>query len=163
MRVARLALLMSIFGCSGEQTPAPKRADGGATGAAGTAARPAGTSATKQNRARTDSGPAFERMAGYVVRGSDESSFRRCGSDRTHYIRVSGAAATNVIQRYRFRAPVPLAPVYFVFNARVIEDTVVIGDYKYTSVVEVRRVFPEQPAVEPECPAPMRGSMIADR
>lgn len=102
-------------------------------------------------------------MAGYVVRGSDESSFRRCGSDRTHYIRVGGEAMTTVIQRYRFRAPVPLSPVYFVFNARVLEDTVVVGDHTYTSVVQVWKVFPEQPGAEPECPAPMRGSMIADR
>jgi hypothetical protein len=112
-------------------------------------------------RARNDSGPAFARVAGYVVRGSDESSFRACGSTQTHYLRPLGEAAIHVTQRYRFRASMPLAPVYFVFNARVLEDTVNVGDFTYTSVIEVRRVMPEQTGEQPDCPAPMRGSMIA--
>lgn len=164
IRVAQVALLITIVGCAKDQNPAPKGADSGAAvNAAGKAAPPAGSPAPKQGRARADSGPPFERMAGYVVRGTDESSFRRCGSNRTHFIRVTADSWPAILQRYRFRAPVPLSPVYYVFHARVIEDTVVVGDYTYTSSVEVRRVFPEQPDSQPECPAPMRGSMIADR
>ena len=164
IRVAQVALLITIAGCAKDQNSAPKGADSGtAVNAAAKATRPAGAQAPKQKRARTDSGPSFERMAGYVVRGTDESSFRRCGSDRTHFIRVTADSWPAVLQRYRFRAPVPLSPVYFVFYARVIEDTVTVGDYTYTSSVEVRRVFPEQPDSQPECPAPMRGSMISDR
>lgn len=102
-------------------------------------------------------------MAGYVVRGTDESSFRRCGSTRTHYIRATGESAVHLSTRYRFKAPGPLSPVYFVFRARVLEDTVVVGDYTYTSVLEVRSVFTDERSGAPECPAPMRGSMIADR
>lgn len=126
------------------------------------AATPAGGSAP--NRAtRTDSGPPFERMAGYVVRGTDESSFRRCGSKQILYIRASGESAVHVASRYRFKAPTPLSAVYFVFQARVVDDTVSIGDHTYTSVLEVRSVFPEEQLGTPECPAPMRGSMIANR
>lgn len=124
---------------------------------------PAGGPAAAARMARPDSGPPFERMAGYVVRGTDESSFRRCGSTRTQYIRAVGEAAVHVTTRYRFKAPTPLAPVYFVFRARVIDDTVVVGDHTYTSVLEVRSVYPENSGETPECPAPMRGSMIADR
>jgi len=102
-------------------------------------------------------------MAGYVVRGTDESSFRRCGSKRTHYIRAAGEAAVHLVTQYRFKASTPLAPVYFVFRARVIEDTVRVGDYLYTSVVEVRSVDRAASEGTPECPGPMRGSMIADR
>lgn len=125
----------------------------------GTAAGGAGRS----RAARPDSGPPFERMAGYVVRGTDESSFRRCGSKQVQYIRAVGEAAVHVSTRYRFRAPTPLAPVYFVFRARVVGDTVVVGDYTYTSVLEVRSVYPENPGEKPDCPAPMRGSMVAER
>lgn len=128
----------------------------------GLGATPAG-GAVGSRTARPDSGPPFERMAGYVVRGTDESSFRRCGSTRTQYIRAVGEAAVHVTTRYRFKAPTPLAPVYFVFRARVIDDTVVVGDHTYTSVLEVRSVYPENSGETPECPAPMRGSMIADR
>jgi hypothetical protein len=102
-------------------------------------------------------------MAGYVVRGTDESSFRRCGSSRTHYIRATGESAVTLTQRYRFRATMPLSPVYFIFSARVREDTIRVGDHTYTSILEVRRVLPEQPGTTPECPAPMRGSMIGER
>jgi hypothetical protein len=130
-----------------------KRGPGGA--AAGGAA--------KSRSARPDSGPPFERVVGYVVRGTDESSFRRCGSTRTQYIRAVGEAASQVNTRYRFKASTPLAPVYFVFRARVVDDTVVVGDHTYTSVLEVRSVYPENPGEKAECPAPMRGSMIADR
>lgn len=119
--------------------------------------------AAKSRTARPDSGPPFERMAGYVVRGTDESSFRRCGSKQTNYIRAVGEAAVHVTTRYRFKAPTPLAPVYFVFQARVVDDTVKVGDYTYTSVLEVRSVYPEDPGGKPDCPAPMRGSMIAAR
>ncbi len=101
-------------------------------------------------------------MAGYVVRGTDESSFRACGSTRTHLLRPRGEANAIILQRYRFNAPTPLAPVYFVFReARILEDTVAVGDNTYLSVVDVRAVVPEQPGVAPECPAPGRGSMIA--
>lgn len=126
-------------------------------------AQPAPAPPQSGQAAKSDSGPSFERMAGYVVRGSDESSFRRCGSNQTHFVRVRGEAAVHVTQRYRFKAPVPLSPVYFVFRARVIGDTVVVGDYTYTSVLDVRSVFPDQAGSEPDCPAPMRGSMIAQR
>jgi hypothetical protein len=127
-----------------------------------TGANPAG-GAGQQRLARPDSGPPFERIAGWVVRGTDESSFRRCGSKRTQYIRAVGEAAVHVSTRYRFKAPTPLAPVYFVFRARIVDDTVVVGDYTYTSVLEVRSVFPENPDEKSDCPAPMRGSMIATR
>lgn len=109
-----------------------------------------------------DSGPSYERMAGYVVRGTDESSFRRCGSTQTHLLRPRGEANALILQRYRFKAPTPLTPVYFVFReARIIHDTVVVGDNTYLSVVDVRAVVPEQPEVTPECPTPGRGSMIS--
>lgn len=112
--------------------------------------------------APVDSGPPFQRMAGYVVRGTDESSFRVCGSTRTHLLQPRGEANAMILQRYRFNAPTPLTPVYFVFReARIREDTVVVGDNTYLSVVEVRAVVPEQPGVTAECTAPPRGSMIA--
>jgi hypothetical protein len=57
----------------------------------------------------------------------------------------------------------PLSPVYFIFSARVREDTIRVGDHTYTSILEVRRVLPEQPGTTPECPSPMRGSMIGER
>lgn len=123
---------------------------------------PAGDPAPSRST-RTDSGPPFERLAGYVVRGTDESSFRRCGSKQTQYIRASGEAAVHVATRYRFKAPTPLSPVYFVFRARVVADTVTVGDYTYTSVLDVRSVYPENEGGKPDCPAPMRGSMIANR
>jgi hypothetical protein len=103
----------------------------------------------------------FVRIAGYVVRGTDEASFRPCGSTQVSFIRGSPVAAPRLVQRYRFRAPVPLHPVYFVVRARIREDTLTVGKNVYTSVMEVDEVYPEDPAATPDCPAPRRGSMIA--
>jgi hypothetical protein len=161
-----VAALVST-GC-GPAQDAGKPAAGASAQARATLSKP-GTSqaktdstAPRNRRAAVDSGPPFERMAGYVVRGTDESSFRRCGSKRIHYIRAFGEAAAHLSQRYRFNVSAPLAPVYFVFRARVLDDTVSIGDHTYTSVVEVRSVYPEEQGT-PECAAPMRGSMIGVR
>lgn len=105
----------------------------------------------------------FSRMAGYAVRGSDESSFKICGSPGVHYLRLGPDAAAQLVQRYRFRATKPLSPVYFVLKARIINDTVAVGENHYHSVLEVEEVLPEVDGVAPDCPAPRRGSLVAAR
>jgi hypothetical protein len=105
----------------------------------------------------------FERMSGYVVRGTDESSFVKCGSSGVHYTRMSAAAVGLLVQRYRFKASRPLAPVYFTINARILDDTVTVGEHAYTSVVEIERVYPEVPDERPACAAPPRGSLVEGR
>jgi hypothetical protein len=102
----------------------------------------------------------FVRMSGYVVRGSDESSFVKCGDPVVHYTRMSAGAVGVLVQRYRFKAPRPLSPVYFTVNARIIDDTVTVGENSYTSVVEIERVYPEVPDERPDCAAPTRGSLV---
>ncbi|MGQ0649166.1 MAG: hypothetical protein ACT4P7_16545 [Gemmatimonadaceae bacterium] len=108
-------------------------------------------------------GDPFVRMAGYVVRGTDESSFRACGSPNVHFIRPGQLAVGEFVQRYRFRAPKPLTPVYFVFKARVVQDTMRVGDNLYDSVVEVSDVMPEVAGERPECARPRIGSMVESR
>jgi hypothetical protein len=102
----------------------------------------------------------FVRMAGYVVRGSDESSFVKCGDPGVHYTRMSQMAVSNVVQRYRFRAPRPLSPVYFEIKGRILDDTIKVGDHAYTSVVEIESVYPDNPDARPACAAPPRGSLV---
>lgn len=111
------------------------------------------------SRLTKDEAP-FVRMSGYVVRGTDESSFVKCGDSHVHYTRMSAEAVGHIVQRYRFRASMPLSPVYFTVNARIIEDTVNVGDHRYDSVVEIQRVYPERPDEKPACSAPSRGSLI---
>lgn len=105
----------------------------------------------------------FEKMTGYVVRGSDESSFLKCGDTGVHYTRMSASAVGQLVQRYRFKASRPLAPVYFTINARIIEDTVTVGENAYKSVVEIERVYPEVRDERPACAPPARGSLIEGR
>lgn len=102
----------------------------------------------------------FVRMSGYVVRGSDESSFMKCGDPGVHYTRMSAGAVALIVQRYRFKASRPLAAVYFTINGRIIKDTITVGENSYTSVVEIERVYPEVPDERPACAAPPRGSLI---
>ena len=102
----------------------------------------------------------FEKVWGYVVRGTDESSFKPCGSDRVYYTRVGPGVIGELVQRYRFKSPTVLTPVYFELMARLVEDTVVLGDHVYTAVAEINHVFPEVPGLQPACPRPRRGSLI---
>ena len=105
----------------------------------------------------------FVRMSGYVVRGTDESSFVSCGSPVVSYTRVSAEAVGQLVQRYRFKAPKPLSAVYFNVEARVLSDTVEIGANRYTSVVEIKRVYPEVVGERPVCAPPPWGSLIERR
>ena len=105
----------------------------------------------------------FVEMRGYIVRGTDESSFRRCGSSRVYYTRLAPPAAAQVAQRYRFRANSLLSPVYFAVKGRLVDDTVTVGDHTYTSVIEISDILGEQSEGTPACPPPPRGSMIASR
>ena len=102
----------------------------------------------------------FVRIAGWVVRGTDEASFRPCGSGRVSFIRGSQVAAPRLVQRYRFRAPAPLHPVYFEVKGRIRDDTIAVGSHVYTSVIEIAELVPEVPDAVPACPAPRRGSLI---
>lgn len=102
----------------------------------------------------------FARIAGYVVRGTDEFSFKACGSNRVHYVRLSPMAAAKVIQQYRFRSPQPLPPVYFTFKARIVDDTVRIGEHEYRSVVEVLEMTNGRDET-PDCAKPGYGSFVA--
>lgn len=104
---------------------------------------------------------AFGKVSGYVVRGTDESSFKPCGSDRVYYTRIGPGVISELVQRYRFKSPTVLTPVYFELFARFIEDTVTLGDHVYTAVAEINYVFPEVPGSAPACPRPRRGSLIS--
>lgn len=105
----------------------------------------------------------FVEIRGYVVRGTDESSFRRCGASRVYYTRMSPPAAAQIAQRYRFRAPKLLYPVYFVVMGRVVDDTVTVGANHYDAVIEISEVLAEQSEKEPDCAPPPAGSMVAAR
>lgn len=105
----------------------------------------------------------FTRIPGYVVRGTDESSFKACGVAGVHFLRLGPNAAAQLVQRYRFRATKPFSPVYFVLLARILKDTVTVGENVYDSVIEVDEVVPEVDGEQPDCPAPRRGSLIATR
>ena len=111
---------------------------------------------------RTNEDP-FVEIHGYIVRGTDESSFRRCGSSRVYYTRLSPPAAAQVAQRYRFRAPKLLYPVYFAVMGRIVADTVTVGENVYESVIEISEVLAELSEGEPDCAAPPRGSLVATR
>lgn len=100
-----------------------------------------------------------QRMTGYLVRGTDESSFRVCGSGRVHFLPASSAAAVVLMQEYRFRATGLLRPVYFVIKGRVLPDTTVAGVNRYTSVLQVTE-FLGGKSDTPECPPPRQGSLI---
>ncbi|MBC7896037.1 MAG: hypothetical protein H7066_11540 [Cytophagaceae bacterium] len=102
----------------------------------------------------------FTRMSGYVVRGTDESSFVKCGDSGVHYTRMSAGAVGLLVQRYRFKAPRPLSPVYFTISGRILDDTISVGTHEYISVVEIERVYPEVLDERPACAAPTRGSLI---
>lgn len=105
----------------------------------------------------------FEEMRGYIVRGTDESSFRRCGSSRVYYTRLAPPAAAQVAQRYRFRANALLSPVYFAVMGRLVEDTVTVGEHTYTAVIEISDILGDKSEGTPECAPPPRGSMVASR
>lgn len=102
----------------------------------------------------------FVPMSGYFVRGSDEASFLTCGTRRVHLARMSAGAAARMVQSYRFRAPRLLAPVYFEVRARVVEDTVTVGEHTYRSVIEIQDADVKE-ALEPQCAAPPSGSLVA--
>jgi hypothetical protein len=105
----------------------------------------------------------FVEMRGYIVRGTDESSFRRCGSSRVYYTRLAPPAAAQVAQRYRFRAAALLSPVYFAVMGRVVDDTVTVGEHTYTAVIEISDILGDKSEGTPECAPPPRGSMVASR
>jgi hypothetical protein len=105
----------------------------------------------------------FEEMHGYVVRGTDESSFRRCGSSRVYYTRLAPPAAAQVAQRYRFRANALLSPVYFAVMGRLVDDTVTVGEHTYTAVIEISDILGDKSEGTPDCAPPPRGSMVASR
>jgi hypothetical protein len=105
----------------------------------------------------------FEEIRGYVVRGTDESSFRRCGSSRVYYTRLAPPAAAQVAQRYRFRANALLSPVYFAVMGRLVDDTVTVGEHTYTAVIEISDILADKSEGTPDCAPPPRGSMIASR
>lgn len=105
----------------------------------------------------------FVEIQGYVVRGTDESSFRRCGGSRVYYTRMSPPAAAQIAQRYRFRAPSLLYPVYFVVMGRVVDDSVTVGTNHYDAVIEISEVLAERSEQPPECAPPRAGSLVAAR
>ncbi|MBL8980805.1 MAG: hypothetical protein JNL26_01395 [Gemmatimonadetes bacterium] len=105
----------------------------------------------------------FVEMRGYIVRGTDESSFRRCGSSRVYYTRLAPPAAAQVAQRYRFRAASLLSPVYFAVMGRLVDDTVTVGSHTYTAVIEISDILAEKSEGTPDCAPPPRGSMVASR
>lgn len=105
----------------------------------------------------------FEEMRGYIVRGTDESSFRRCGSSRVYYTRLAPPAAAQVAQRYRFRAASLLSPVYFAVMGRLVDDTVTVGEHTYTAVIEISDILGDKSEGTPDCAPPPRGSMVASR
>ncbi|MBK8248256.1 MAG: hypothetical protein IPK85_12745 [Gemmatimonadetes bacterium] len=105
----------------------------------------------------------FEEVRGYIVRGTDESSFRRCGSSRVYYTRLAPPAAAQVAQRYRFRANALLSPVYFAVMGRMVDDTVTVGTHTYTAVIEISDILGDKSEGTPACAPPPRGSMIASR
>jgi hypothetical protein len=101
-------------------------------------------------------------MRGYVVKGTDESSFRRCGSSRVYFARVAPPTASRFAQHYRWSAQGILDPVYVVVMGRFVEDTVTIGENRYTGVVEIRDLLIDRSKEPPACPSPKRGSMISN-
>lgn len=113
--------------------------------------------------ATTKTEAPFVELHGYIVRGTDESSFRRCGSSRVYYTRLAPPAAAQVVQRYRFRAAALFSPVYFAVMGRMVDDTVTVGEHTYTAVVEISDILADKSEGAPECAPPPRGSMIAGR
>lgn len=106
----------------------------------------------------------FTKMSGWIVRGTDESSFVKCGGARdVYFTRIAAEVVGQVVQRYRFKAPSPFVPVYYEFDGRLLDDTVEVGTNRYTRVVEISRLYPEAPEKRPACTAPRRGSLVGEQ
>lgn len=101
------------------------------------------------------------RITGYLVRGTDESSFRVCGTGKVHFLPASSASAVVLLQEYRFRATGLLRPIYFVIKGRVLPDTVIAGANRYTSVLQVTEFLGGKNDT-PECPPPRPGTLIGE-
>jgi hypothetical protein len=80
-----------------------------------------------------------------------------------YYTRLAPPAAAQVAQRYRFRAPRLLYPVYFAVVGRIVEDTVTVGEHRYDAVIEISDILTERSEGEPDCSAPPPGSLVASR
>lgn len=101
----------------------------------------------------------FVETHGYLVRGTDELSFRVCGSPRVHFARMGPGAGNRIMQRYRFESSGLLSPVYFAVKGRIVADTVTVGRHTYHSVIQIVDVLPV--SSERRCAAPLPGSLIA--
>lgn len=104
---------------------------------------------------------APRKLRGYVVRGTDELSFRPCGSSRVYFARSRGDVAQRFNQRYRFTSTGLLQPVYFELEGYMLDDTLTLGSNKYELILDVRRV--ELEPGRPACPQPPSGSFIRQR
>jgi hypothetical protein len=105
-------------------------------------------------------GPLLETQ-GYIVKGTDELSYKPCGSSKVYFVKARGEPAVKVAQTYRFSAASPLSPVYYELRAHLYDDTASLGDTRYTSIADVRTVV--QHPGKPACPPPLRGSFIRPR
>ncbi len=103
--------------------------------------------------------PTFRTIRGHIVRGTDEFSFRPCGSRQVSMVAPRGATRAQITQRYRFSAPTPLTPIFFELSAVIVDSTVTVADYTYQRVLIVDRVLDATQA-PPGCPRPSRGSFI---
>jgi hypothetical protein len=157
-------LLVAVCACGGGGSgAAPKNAKAKTTAQAINAAAKGGTAPpgdTVAPDAVQDSVPPkpVVRVSGYVVRGTDEASFLPCGSGRVHFLRLAPRATFQVNEAYRFRSAGMLQPTYFVFRARLLDDTVTHGGHRYRAIAEVAGVEPVTGA--PDCAPPRAGSLI---
>jgi hypothetical protein len=111
-----------------------------------------------RQKARADL--SYQTVRGYVVQGSDESSFRPCGSSKVYFIHGPAEPKFVLTQRYRYLAFAPLVPIYFELSAAYTDSTINIGPNTYTAIAFVKSVGDgDKPPAN--CPRPGRGSMIA--
>jgi hypothetical protein len=123
-------------------------------------ARPAPQRPPPKAEAESTAG-APRQLRGYAVRGTDELSFRPCGSSRVYFVRARGEVAQRFIQRYRFSSTQLLSPVYFELEGYMLDDTISVGDSHYSLILDLRKVTLEPG--KPACPQPSRGSFIRPR
>lgn len=93
------------------------------------------------------------KVPGWIVRGSDFNTFWPCGKDGYYYMRALQPVNARIAQDYKFAARRPYTPMYGEIEVRYVNDSITVGDRRFSRYVIVTNYTPKARA-EADCRSP---------